>query len=78
MPLRLALALATVAALLAAWFAHYKTDAYTAWVAVAAAAGGAAAALLFASALGARADYHTCRRPTPSRLCPSATRSRSH
>ncbi len=56
MPLRLALALATVAALLAAWFAHYKTDAYTAWVAIAAAAAGAGAALLFASALGKRPE----------------------
>ncbi|HEY0173433.1 MAG TPA: ATP-binding protein [Pyrinomonadaceae bacterium] len=56
MPLRLALALATVAALLAAWFALYKTDAYAAWVAIAAAAVGAAVALLFAPALGARAE----------------------
>ncbi len=56
MPQRLALALATVAALLAAWFALYNPVAYAALVAAAAAAGGALAALLLASALGARSE----------------------
>jgi two-component system phosphate regulon sensor histidine kinase PhoR len=53
MPLRLALALAFIAALSAAWFALYKADEYAAWVAVAAAVVGAAAARLFPPAQGA-------------------------
>ncbi|MCA1612601.1 MAG: PAS domain-containing protein [Acidobacteria bacterium] len=53
MPLRLALALAFIAALSAAWFALYKADEYAAWVAIVAAAVGAAAARLYPPAHGA-------------------------
>ncbi|HEX8500031.1 MAG TPA: ATP-binding protein [Pyrinomonadaceae bacterium] len=46
---RNAFALALTAAILAAWFALYKTDALAAWLALAAAAAGAAAARLYTS-----------------------------
>ncbi|HEX8282917.1 MAG TPA: ATP-binding protein [Pyrinomonadaceae bacterium] len=59
MLLRLALALAFVAALLAAWFALYRVDSYAAWVAIGAAIVGAAAARLFPSALDARPETDT-------------------
>ena len=50
MPLRNALALVFTAGILAAWFAVYKTDAFAAWLALAAAAAGALVARLYTSA----------------------------
>jgi two-component system phosphate regulon sensor histidine kinase PhoR len=50
MPLRNALALVFTAVILAAWFAVYRSDAFAAWLALAAAAAGAVAARLYTSA----------------------------
>jgi two-component system, OmpR family, phosphate regulon sensor histidine kinase PhoR len=55
MPFRNALALVFTAGILAAWFAVYKSDAFAAWLALAAAAAGAVAARLYTSTSGGEA-----------------------
>ncbi|HEX6183440.1 MAG TPA: ATP-binding protein [Pyrinomonadaceae bacterium] len=55
MPFRNALALVFTAGILAAWFAVYKSDAFAAWLALAAAVAGAVAARLYTSASGGEA-----------------------
>ena len=56
MHFRNVLALAFTAVILAAWFAVYKSDAFAAWLALAAAAAGAVVARLYISAAGGEAD----------------------
>ena len=56
MPLRTAIALASVAGLLAAWVALYRADAHTAWLVLAAAALGGAVARLFPSRMEAQGE----------------------